>query len=271
MTLIGFVYLIFFITGGIFVARFWLPGRQAVQRWFLGAAIGLLLMMWLPALCGRTPCGFPLSRTDWRQARCACWSRARTLHGTRQSRGSFPKAIKNRSVYCCFLPLPLTVLAGILQYTHSIRPAIDGSYHVGQSTYGDLSLHLAIATSAKNASFPLQNNLLLGAPLAYPYLSDTIATSLLMMGFSLPMAMAFTGTLFCAFAFSGYVLLCRSAVPQARRGGAGGAAAFFNGGLGFFYTLSGTVENGIKTTFWDNLHTIMTGLLQNPHQPARPL
>ena len=162
------------------------------------------------------------------------------------------------------------MLAGVLEYTHSIRPALDGSYHVGQSTYGDLSLHLAIATSAVNASFPLQNNLFLGVSLAYPYLSDTLATSLYMMGFSLPMAMAFTGTLYCAFAFSGYVLLAEA---LCRKRGAAALAVlllFLNGGLGFFYTLSGTVENGVKTTLWDNLHTIMTGYYKTPTNQPDP-
>ena len=48
--MIGIIYLLFFLAGGVMIARFLLPGRRAVQRWYLGAAIGLLLMMWLPAL-----------------------------------------------------------------------------------------------------------------------------------------------------------------------------------------------------------------------------
>lgn len=58
--------------------------------------------------------------------------------------------------------IPLGAVSGYLQYTHSIRLAADGSYHVGQSTYGDLSLHLAICTSIVNAKFPLENSLMLG-------------------------------------------------------------------------------------------------------------
>ena len=74
--------------------------------------------------------------------------------------------------------VPLTLLAAWLEYTHSIRLAADGTYHVGQSTYGDLQLHLAVATSAVNAKFPLQNSLMIGATMAYPYLNDTFATSM---------------------------------------------------------------------------------------------
>ena len=156
-----------------------------------------------------------------------------------------------------------------MEYTHSIRPAADG-YYVGQSTYGDLSLHLAVASSAVNAQFPLQNSLMVGATMAYPYLSDTIATSMLLLGMELPFAMAFTGTLLCALVFSGYTLL---AAALCRKKGAAALAVlllFLNGGLGFFYTLSGTVENGVKTTLWDNLRTVMTGFYKTPTNQPDP-
>ena len=267
--MIGLLYLLFFLAGGVMIARFLLPGRRAVIRWYLGAAFGLMLMLWLPALwayavrfsilahglAAGTLMLLVLGAYIWRDS-------AKPLRVSERDKQNLKLLL--------FIALPLTLLAAYLEYTHSIRPAADGGYHVGQSTYGDLSLHLAIATSAVNASFPLQNNLLLGAALAYPYLSDTIATSLYMLGFSLPMAMVFTGTLFCAFAFSGYVLLASELCKK--RGAAALAVLllFLNGGLGFFYTLSGTVENGVKTTVWDNLHTVMTGYYKTPTNQPDP-
>lgn len=267
--MIGMIYLLFFLAGGVAIARFLLPRRRAVLRWYLGAALGLLLFMWLPALwayalrfsilahiLAAVTLGLLVAGAYFAR------DRAEPLKFSEQDQKSIRLLL--------FVALPLTLLAGYLEYTHSIRPAADGGYHVGQSTYGDLSLHLAIATSAKNAVFPLQNSLLLGEALAYPYLSDTAATSLYMMGVSLPTAMAFTGTLFCAFAFSGYALL---AAELCRKRGAAALAVlllFLNGGLGFFYTLSGTVENGVKTTLWDNLRTVMTGFYKTPTNQPDP-
>ncbi len=103
--------------------------------------------------------------------------------------------------------IPLGVVSGYLQYTHSIRLAADGSYHVGQSTYGDLSLHLAICTSIVNAKFPLENSLMLGATMAYPYLSDSVASTFYLFGMPLNTAMAFTGTLMMLLTYTGYGLL----------------------------------------------------------------
>ena len=260
------LYLLFFLTGGVAIARFWLPRRRAVVRWYLGAAIGVFLLLWLPALWAYAV-RFSLPAHGLAAGTlCLLVSGA---YFTRDTAAPLPFSDKDRQqikLLVC-IALPLTVLAGYLEYTHSIRPAADG-YHVGQSTYGDLSLHLAVATSAINAAFPLENSLMVGATMAYPYLSDTIATSMLLFGMGLPAAMTFTGTLFCALVFAGFTLL---ASQLCRKRGAAALAVlllFFNGGLGFYYTLSGTVIDGVKTTFWDNLHTIMTGYYKTPtNQP----
>ena len=42
--------------------------------------------------------------------------------------------------------VPLTLLAAWLQYSHVMRVSPDGSWYVGQSTYGDLPMHLSFVT-----------------------------------------------------------------------------------------------------------------------------
>ena len=264
--MLSVLYLLFFLVCGVLIARFWLPRRRAVIRWYLGAATGLLLLLWLPALWAYA---VRFSVLGHALAACTLCLLVLCAYATRDKAAPVPfgKADRQHLRMLLFLALPLTLLAGYMEYTHSIRPAVDG-YHVGQSTYGDLSLHLAVATSAVNAPFPLANSLRVGATMAYPYLADTFATSLYLLGMSLPMAMAFSGTVLCAMVFAGYTLL---ATVLCRRRGAAALAVlllFLNGGLGFFYTLSGTVEGGVSTTLADNLHTVLTGYYQTPtNQP----
>lgn len=267
--MIGIIYLLFFLGGGAAIARFLLPRRQPVIRWYLGTALGLLLYLWLPALWAYAVRFSILAHGLAAGTLVLLAAGAYFLRDTAAPAAHTAQDRSKLKLLLC-LALPLTLLAAYLAYTHSLRPAADGSYHVGQSTYGDLSLHLAIATSAVNAPFPLQNSLLYGATLSYPYLSDTAATSLYMLGLPLPAAMALTGALFCAFAFSGYVLL--AAALCKKRGAAALAVLllFVNGGLGFFYTLSGTVENGVATTVWDNLRTTMTGFYKTPTNQPDP-
>ncbi len=264
--MLAVLYLLFFLAGGVLITHFWLPSRSTPVRWYLGAALGLFLLMWLPALWAYAVT-FSLPAHSL-AAGTLCLLVLGAFLTRVYNQPFWPNLPDKRALrLLLFVALPLTLLAGYLEYTHSIRPAWDG-YHVGQSTYGDLSLHLAVATSAVNAPFPLQNSLMIGATMAYPYLSDTFATSMYMLGMSLPMAMAFTGTVMCALVFAGYTLL---AAALCRKRGAAALAVlllFANGGLGFFYTLSGTVENGVKTTLMDNLHTVITGYYKTPtNQP----
>ena len=266
--MIGILYLLFFLAGGVFIARCWLPRRHAVARWYLGAALGVFLLMWLPALWAYAV-SFSLPGHGLAAGTLALL--AAGAYFTRDKAAPLPFGEKDRQQVklLLWIALPLTLLAGYLEYTHSICPTA-GGYYVGQSTYGDLSLHLAVTTSAVNAAFPLQNSLMVGATMAYPYLSDTIATSMLMLGMGLPAAMAFTGTLLCLLVFAGYTLL---AAELCRKKGAAALAVlllFLNGGLGFFYTLSGTVESGVRTTLWDNLNTVMTGYYKTPTNQPDP-
>ena len=52
------------------------------------------------------------------------------------------------------IALPLTVLSGYLQFTHTMRPDAAGNWHVGQSTYGDLPMHLSFITGMIGKRFP---------------------------------------------------------------------------------------------------------------------
>ncbi len=265
----GIAYFLFFIAGGLTVARYWLPGLRPLTRWYVGASVGLLFLLWLPVLWAYA---VAFTMTAHLLAALTLFLTMLVAYLTRDRRARVRFGDEDRRMLRAVIAVavPLTILAGVLEYTHSIRVAADGTYHVGQSTYGDLSLHLAIATSAINASFPLQNSLMVGATMAYPYLSDTFASTFCLLGMGLPAAMTLTGTLMCASVFTGYALLC---AQLARRRGAVWLAVcllFLNGGLGFFYTLSGTVENGTVTTVWDNLRTVMTGYYKTPTNQPDP-
>ncbi len=267
--MLGILYLLLFFLGGVWIAHMLLPGRRPLVRLYVGLSLGVLLLMWLPALWAHAV----------RFSYAAHWLSALTLLGLcalswvlRDKRPARPFDAKEErlALDLLWMVVPLAILGGFLQYTHSVRPAADGSYHVGQSTYGDLSLHLAVTTSIVNAKFPLENSLMLGSTMAYPYLADSIATSMYMLGMSLPTAMAFTGTVMMTLVFFGYGLL----VSQLCRKRGARFLAFFllflNGGLGFFYTLSGRVESGYVTTVWDNLHNVFNGYYQTPTNQPDP-
>ena len=45
------IYLAVYLVCGVVMARWLLPRRSPMARVWLGCSLGLLLMMWLPALC----------------------------------------------------------------------------------------------------------------------------------------------------------------------------------------------------------------------------
>ncbi len=267
--MLSILYLLAFGAGGVCLTRLLLPRRKPVMRVYLGLGLGVLLMMWLPVLWAYAV----------RFSYAAHWLALGTLlllvgaaYALRDRRDPLPFDAdeRGRLKRLLWAVLPLLALGAYLQYTHSIRPAADGTLHVGQSTYGDLSLHLAVCTSIQNAAFPLHNSLMLDATMAYPYLADSFATTFLMLGMDLSAAMAVSGTVLLMLVFFGYALLC---MELCRRRGAWVLAfllLFFNGGLGFFYTFDATVSGYETTSLWDNLHTVLTGYYQTPTNQPDP-
>ncbi len=266
---LSILYFCVFLAGGVWIARLLLPRLKPLVRIYIGASLGVLLVMWLPMLWAAavrfTVLGHGLSVATLGLLCAGAWL-------LRDRREALPFDGQERSALKLLLLLvvPLALLSGYLQYTHSIRPAADGSYHVGQSTYGDLSLHLAVATSVVGARFPVHNSLMLGATMAYPYLSDSIASTMLLFGAPLPFSMAFTGTLMMTLVFCGYALLCMQLCRRKYAAALSFFLLFFNGGLGFFYTFDASVEGYQVTTMWDNLITVMEGYYQAPTNQPDP-
>ena len=129
--------------------------------------------------------------------------------------------------------IPLTALSAYLQYTHCIMPASDGSFWCGQSTYGDLCMHLSFITSLENMSFPPAYNLLAGTALSYPYLTDALSTTFYMLGMPLNLSLVVPGTLLMALTYAGYMLLAQQLLGGRHKAVAVAALLFFlNGGLG---------------------------------------
>lgn len=72
---------------------------------------------------------------------------------------------------------------------HTLSAGEGLSLHSGQSTYGDMNMHLGFITSiAKQQIFPPEYSILPGTKLAYPFLSDSISSSLYLFGTSLRVA-----------------------------------------------------------------------------------
>ncbi len=257
--MLGYLLLACFLLCGVALMDALLPGKQRLTRLWLGLCAGLMLMMWLPTLYA-----FPLGFTQSAQllglgtavllAGCALWAARRRPRERRWT--DMPLWL------LLALVLPLAVLGGYLQYTHVLRN-VNGTLHVGQSTYGDLCLHLGIATSLRGAAYPPDYSLLPGTLLGYPFLGDSMVTTMLLFGSGLTGSFVVTGTLMMALVVLGFVILCWDVTRSRAATAIATALMFVNGGLGFLYALDGIWRD--STAFRE----IFTGFYRTPtNQPA---
>ncbi|MBR0026319.1 MAG: hypothetical protein IJP37_04075 [Clostridia bacterium] len=186
LDLASILMLFLFLISGYAIARLLLYERPIHERLLFGGSIGLLLLMWLPALFS-----FVFDFTVTSQLLAALI--AAVIGGI--------CFIRTKKHPCCaaekpsYFPMlatliPLFLIGAYLFFTHTIPQAADGSLHVGQSTFGDLSLHVGIVTSLKEqTTFPPEYSIYPGTAVGYPFLCDSISATFYVLGASLRLSM----------------------------------------------------------------------------------
>lgn len=269
--MIATLYLAAYVLCGLFIIRCLLPRQSVLTRVWLGISLGLLMLMWLPALfafavdfnvAAHVLALLPLAALTagayalWDKRPVRRWDREESRLGRQM----------------LLVVLPLTLLSGYLQYTHNVRVMSDGSWWVGQSTYGDLAMHMSFVTSLKNASFPPDYSLFPGMQLSYPFLMDSLSTSFYLFGWDLQAALAIPGTLMMALCYMGVMCLAREMTAGKKTIILAALLFFLNGGLGFLYDfdLAGGVESDGTLTLWTRIESILNGYYTTPTNQPTP-
>ena len=253
----GALYLAIFIFCGLIIVRCLLPRHSVLTRAWLGASLGFLLMMWLPALLAFAADFGTAAHLLALVPLAALTGGVFFLRDKRPAKG-WDAAETTLARQMLWVVLPLTLLSGYLQYTHCVRIAADGSWWGGQSTYGDLAMHMSFVTSLKNAAFPPEYALFPGQRLSYPFLMDSLSTSFYLMGWSLQAAMAVPGTLMMALCYAGVMCLAREMTSGKKTVILAALLFFLNGGLGFIYDfdLAGGTETVWMNGEWTEIPTL---------------
>lgn len=272
--MLSLLYLAVYLVAGVSISRCLLPRLRVIARVWVGLTIGILLMMWLPALLAFFVNFSVLGHMLALIPLCLITAAAYFLRDKAPAR-AFAKGDKQLLIAIACVALPLTVLGGYLQYTHCLRN-VNGSLHVGQSTYGDLPLHLGIVTSLRDAAFPPDYSILPGEKLTYPFLMDSFSTSFMLFGMDLNAAVVIPGTLMLALVFSGYMILAARMASGRRALILSTLFVFINGGLGFLYSIDmlgvslgdGSANSLQSGTWLERLETIIDGWYLTPANHA---
>lgn len=261
--MIAIAYTVLFCGLGVQMIRWLMPKKSPPVRAWLGVSLGVLMEMCLPALCANL---LDFTFAAHIAAVAAALLLAAVCYAAREKAPlcAMRESDRRQLAVMAAVGLPLTALSAYLQYTHCIMPASDGSFWCGQSTYGDLCMHLSFITSLENMSFPPAYNLLAGTALSYPYLTDALSTTFYMLGMPLNLSLVVPGTLLMALTYAGYMLLAQQLLGGRHKAVAVAALLFFlNGGLGFLYDFD--------LAFTDNfarIREIFTGYYRTPaNQP----
>ena len=236
--------LIVYLLLGLALAWRFLPSFRGPVKCWLGLAFGCVLLMWLPCLAAFF-LGFTLA-AQWTAlgvslagiAAIGVESAVRYRPDLRTIRNAVRLPALSRADLTGLLAVFLiTLFCTYLLHTHVLRPAEDGSLWVGQSTYGDLGMHLGFAESLyRQGTFPPEYSIYPGQQVNYPFLVDAASGSLRFFGLSLRMAVIVPSVVMLFEVFWGFWLLADKLT-----GGRVGPTLMswllftFNGGFGFVF------------------------------------
>lgn len=269
--LLAIAYFLAFQGLGLFSARCLLPRRKALDRIWMGMSLGLLEEMVLPAgfafLLSFDIAAHLLALLLGMGIGAFFWC-VRDRRPVRPWDGEETRTARRM----LFFIVPLTVLGGYLQYTHVLRVDEAGNWNVGQSTYGDLPMHMGFITGLVGKHFPADYPFYPGHRLSYPFLADSLSSTFCLMGCSLQAAIIFPGTFMMMLCYLGILILGRQMTTGKKTVLLAAALFFFNGGLGFLYDFdqaAGFNPDGGLTVL-DRLRNILEGYYKTPTNQPEP-
>ena len=266
------MYMALYLSFGVLSVQYLLPRHKPLNRIWLGLSLGIVLEMWLPALAA-----FFLGFTAAAHAVAAGLLLAVTLgcHFARDKREAarWDEKEKAELIRMLAVVIPLTILSGYLQFTHTMRVDEAGNWHVGQSTYGDLPMHMSFITGIIGKRFPADYPFYPGTRLSYPFLTDSLSSTFYLLGSSIQASIAVPGTIMMGLCFMGVMVLGREMTGGGKVAILAALLFFLNGGLGFLYDfdLAGSGwDEGYFSTVGERIQNILTGYYKTPTNQPDP-
>jgi len=172
-----------------------------------------------------------------------------------------------------YVLLPVMLLTFWILTNHVLTPFENGGLAGGQSTFGDLQMHLGFITSiAEQQVFPPKNPFLSGGYLNYPFFVNMLSSSLYLFDTPLRMAVLLPSYVLSALLIMGFYIIAYRLT--AKRSVAVLATAFFfiGGGFGFAYFLNGAkADTSVFTNIFTGYYKTPTNLNEHNIRWANPI
>ncbi len=229
--LLSVCYVVLFAASGIGLSRLLFSREKPLVRIWLGLALGMAMLMWFPALFSFA-LGFYLP-AQLLGLLLACLigavgfilSRKRTMIPA-PWKAEIPFFIAGGGVLAICL---------VLLSTHTIVLR-DGALYVGQSTYGDLAMHLGFISSiATQGTFPPMYSICPDKLVCYPFLSESVGSTIYLFGTSLRFATMLTAGYALLLVVTGVYCFFEEWLGESRKSVFAMLLFFIGGGFGFWY------------------------------------
>lgn len=244
---LSLVYMGIFLAAGAGLARRLAPHSDLQERVVFASAFATALLAGLPALAALV---FDFTLPAALAALAAAAGLA--VWGWLPAGGAAMGKGTEKGFWLCVLPA--AALTGWLLFTHTLYLK-DGAYWCGQSTYGDLPMHLALIQAlAQQGDFPPGFSLLAGQTVAgYHYLGESVSSVFLLLGAGLKFACLLPQLAALPAVFGGAWLLARRLLHSAGAASLAFWLFFMGSGFGFIYFLGGEKGNftRIFTAFYE--------------------
>ena len=247
--MIAVLFTILFAISGMLLSEVVFRKHKFANRIWLGLAIGLLTLTWLPSLFallfGFTITAQILSAAVALLGAAGC----ATILFIRRKKGKVGSYRIRRDWTVLLLAIPILVLCLALLNSHILHRAEDGSVWVGQVTYGDLAMHLGFITSiAEQTTFPPQYSIFPGHALNYPFLCETSGASLYQLGASIRQAYIISAFYAFVLVVFGVYMFFEQWLKRRSRAGFATILFFFGSGFGFFYFFDLSKTGGLLSS-----------------------
>lgn len=233
--MLALVWFLFFQAFGQLTAQRCFRSLELFERVLLGSVCGSAAAMWLPIPFSFL-FGFGLASHLCALAAALIASlfllKAFSFPPREELRGAW---MRHRAF--AYLLVPFFALCVVLLLSHTLQER-GGALYTGQSGWGDMPMHLGFITSiAVQGTFPPEYSILPGERLCYPFLCDSVSSSLYLLG--APLRWAYMIPAFFAFAqvFCGFYLLALAVLKKRLPALLSFVFFFLNGGLGMIYFL----------------------------------
>jgi len=239
--MLGTLYLIYFIIIGQLIANRVFNKEAIYYKIWAGGIIGILATAWTVI-----PFAFILGFNTINHLLAVVLTLLLYLLYAQKSHK--PKAFEFSELKSLIVPLgmivPMTMIIGTLFYTHILLPGSTQELLGGQSTFGDLAMHLSMTNSiATQQTFPPDYNIFAGSKLSYPFLVNSLSSTFYLLGASLRDALLIPSIIITFYLVFGFYFLVYYLLARHMASYIASLLFFFNGGFGFIYFLDGLRNN----------------------------